>query len=153
MDDRNDASLALSKLLLEQLSPTEIPLVDVLGPTLVEPGHQPAAGDGALGFGVGDVAWLVAVVPTAGVVVDILLDIAKNVTVDYISGPVVAWLGVLTGRQRKSEPRQAPAPLSPDVLARVHQEAYRQGLAVGLEDTRARLMADAVAGTLSMARA
>jgi hypothetical protein len=147
MDQTQDAALGLAALVLDQLSPPEVPLVEVVGPSLLD---GPPDGDGALGFGVQDLPWLVVAVPVSKAAVDVMLGMAKEIAVEQLSRPVSSWVHRLSGIGRREIVVAAAEALPIEVVTRVHAAAYRKALAIGVEETRARLMADAVAGTLSM---
>jgi hypothetical protein len=142
MDERDAVTLGLSAVLLGEVDEEQLPLLDVLGADLVHAKGR-SSDDGSLGFGVADVAWLTAVVPVAGVVVDFLLDVLKDAVKDTLKDRVTAVLGAL-GRRRK-----APDQLPPDVVNRAQDVAFRHARTVGLDEPRARLLAAAVAGSLA----
>ncbi len=144
MDEQ--ASLGLAEVLLGELSPAELELIDDFGPLLLTGGVR---GDGALGFGVDDVAWLSAAVPVAGLVVDQLLDILKDAASDALKDKIKAWLaGLRWQRRAPHNPAPAVVALPPDVAARAAQLAFDHSRTLGLSKARARLLADAVEGAM-----
>lgn len=142
MDERDAVTLGLSAVLLSEVDEAQLPLLDVLGADLLQV-KGPSSGDGSLGFGVAEVAWLTVVVPVAGAVVDFLLDVLKDAVKDTLKDRVAAVLGAL-GR-RKKPPEQLPH----DVVNRAQDVAFRHARTVGLDEPRARLLAAAVAGSLA----
>lgn len=145
MDDRDGAALGVADVLLERLSPEERDLLVVLGPSMVS--ASVPRSDGALGFGVTDMAWLTVVIPVAKPVVDYLLDVAKDVLTDIAKEQLTAWLGSLSGRSPASPPAPPPV-LPPEVASTAGQVAYRHAVALGLDDKRAQVLRDAVIGSL-----
>jgi hypothetical protein len=145
MDDRDGAALGLADVLLERLSPEERDLLAVLGPSMLSAGVPRS--DGALGFGVTDMAWLTVVIPVAKPVIDYLLDVAKDVLTDVAKEQLTAWLGSLSGRSPAS--LAAPPPVLPREAAKTAgQVAYRHAVTLGLDDERAQVLRDAVIGSL-----
>jgi hypothetical protein len=148
VQSQGEAALGLADLLLGQLSPQERALLDVFGPALVENGGNQATGDGALGFGVTDVAWLSVTVPVATAVVSYMADIAKDAAADAAKERLTAWLTSLRLR-RAAPPPSPPPPLPPELASRAGRLAYEHARALGLEEPRARLLGAAVHGSLA----
>ena len=146
MDDRDGAVLGLADVLLERLSPEERDLLAVLGPSMVS-ANVPRS-DGALGFGVTDMAWLTVVIPVAKPVIDYLLDVAKDVLTDVAKEQLTAWLGSLSGPSPASLAAPPPPVLPPEAASTAGQVAYRHAVALGLDDERAQVLRDAVIGSL-----
>src|SRR5690349_4088894 len=142
MDAQGEASLGLADLLLETLSPQEAALLDAFGPALLDHADQRPASDGALGFGVEEMAWWSATVPIASVVVSYMGEVAKDAATDAVKDRLGSWLRALRGRRREVG-RQGEPPLEPlpsDLATKAGQLAYEHALALGLEDARARLL-------------
>lgn len=142
MDERSTVTLGLSAVLLDEVDRAQLPLLDALGEELVEQDGR-SAGDGSLGFGVAEVAWIAAVVPVSKVVVEFLLDVLKDAVKDALKERVTKVLAALGARKK------APEALPQDVVSRAQDVAFRHGLTVGLDESRARLLAAAVAGSLA----
>jgi hypothetical protein len=104
--------------------------------------------DEPLGFGI-DVALLTpAVLAVASAAVQALWDMVS-------SGVAEAVRPNLTDRIRlllRIRPEPVTVSLTPAQAAQVHDVARRQALAVGLDDSRALMLADAVIGSLVVAR-
>ncbi|GAA4603422.1 hypothetical protein BJY16_004609 [Actinoplanes octamycinicus] len=143
--------LALSELVLGQLSPAEVPLVQAVGPRLLSARRrwwQRRPRDGALGIGVDEFAWTVAVLPVANHVVTWLFDQAKEFAGEELGKGARRALDWLSGRDAGAAADHAES--APHLPVRQAIElwwvTYRNGLAVGLDEQKARLLANATAG-------
>lgn len=146
MDERDGSALGFADVLLLQVSPDERDVLDVVGPALVGSDGR-SAPDGALGFGVTEIAWLSVVVPVATPVVDYLLDVARDVLTDVVKERLTSWLAGLRGRSAAS-PAPPPPGVPPATAAEAGEVAYRHARALGLAEDRAALLRDAVTGSL-----
>jgi hypothetical protein len=148
MDDADELALALAERSIEQVSPQERAAVDALGPQLLEAGVTPGK-DGALGFGVGEVALSVASIGAAKAAAEIVIQVLRGFAVDEGKSLLRQLIDRLRGRS--SEP--APSVLGSAELARVRDAAYRHATAIGVDDARAATLADAITGSLATAAA
>jgi hypothetical protein len=106
--------------------------------------------DQPLGFGLDLVLMTPYVLAVATPVVQFLgslaTDIAKDLAKDNAK-PIVH--DVVRRMFRRGPQQQLPVMLTPDQVDRVHEQSYRTGLALGLPDGQARLLADALAGNVN----
>lgn len=147
LDRHREATLGLTRALLVRVSPAEVPLLDVMGSQLID--ARPRRSDGALGFGAEEVAWIAAAVPIATAVSDILLDVVKGAASDLVKD----WATRTLGRFH-NPPADATVSTPSDaavVIERAERAAHEHALALGLDEARARLLSDAVRGSLSAA--
>lgn len=145
-------ALSLSELVLKQVSPAEVPLVEAIGPQILAAGGRRGRTDGALGMGVDEFTWLVAVLPVTNAVVDFLVERAKEVAADEVkqsTTALLAWLREFRGKPAADRATNPPI-LSPDLAVRVREVAYQKSLAGGVDTARARLIADAIVGAVGM---
>jgi hypothetical protein len=153
MTTDDECSLALSEIVLAEVSPVEVPLVEAIGPQLLAVDGRPGR-DGSLGMGVEAFAFAVVVLPVANTVVAWLAEQAKDFATEQVGQQARALLDWLRQRRSTGE-RPAPAAaarpaLAPEVARRVREVALRKSLAAGVDTAKAELIADAVAGALSV---
>lgn len=146
MDERDQAALGFAELLLLQISPAEAALLEVFGPALVEQRGVTTRGDGSLGFGVTEIAWLSASVPVATAVVTFLGEVAKDALAEELKTRLQGWLAAMRARRGSTS---SPPALPTELASRAGEVAYQHALAVGLDESKARLLGAAVHGTLS----
>jgi hypothetical protein len=145
----------VSRDLVASVAPEEMPLFTPLSsayfdaPERLE--RQPK--DDVLGFGVGEV--VVALTPIAlSVVAEVLTylrrELAQTAAKD-VTGAVDGGVRSLFRRfHHDARPAVAPAALSREQLAEVGRLAYDRARAMRLSEPRARLLADAVVGSLAL---
>ncbi|MEU8036898.1 hypothetical protein [Streptosporangium sp. NPDC049078] len=99
-----------------------------------------------LGFGLGEVAVLVT--PVVWLVVD---EAARRIGSEAGGSAAKGTKAILRKLLRKRTPAVVVPALTREQLAEVHQQVVETAMKHGLEDSRARLIADAVAGRLALA--
>ncbi len=146
--DQRDLVVALAALTLERSAPEELA---VLEDTASEYFEDPAAvlspdrRDEPLGFGL-DVALLAPyALAVAAVVVQMVLGAARASAESALKP---AFEGVLR-RLLHARP-EAPPPLDPATAQRLRQVALDRGTALGLDVSRATLLADSLVGALTV---
>jgi hypothetical protein len=149
MDEVDELALALAQRSIDEVSPAERPVIDALGPDLLAAGGEPAR-DGALGFGVGEVALSVAAVGAAKAAAEVVVQILRAVAVEEGKG-IVRWLI----ERLRGDSTAAPAgeALAASDLTRVRDVAFRHAAAIGVDEARAATLADAIVGSLAAATA
>jgi hypothetical protein len=146
MDADASYALSLSKLVLAEISPAEIPLVDAIGPTLLAADGRQRK-DGSLGMGIEAVALAVVVVPVCKTVVLWLFEQLTDQAAEQTGHWTRRLLDRLAGR-RESDGAAQEDDLPPEAIRRIREVAYRRAVAAGVDEPRAGLIADAVAGAI-----
>lgn len=145
-------TLSLSELVLREISPAELPLVEAIGPQILAADGRSGRTDGALGMGIDEFAWVVAVLPVTNAVIDFLVERAKQFAADEVSQRTTALLEWFREARSKPAKQSATAPpiLSPDLAVQVRDIAYQKSLAGGVDAVRAGVIADAIAGAVGL---
>jgi hypothetical protein len=131
----------LSRRVVTIIAPSELPLFDQTwdalgGRNRSRPHREP------LGFGLPGVDEMLVTAIVSGVVTTVLMDVGKDVG---------SWTGRLIGRLRR-RPRElpeGPPPLPPARLAEIRKVAYRKARRMGMSQTQADALADAVVSELA----
>jgi hypothetical protein len=142
-----DYALSLSKLVLAEVSPAEIPLVDAIGPTLIAADGRQRK-DGSLGMGIEAVALAVVVVPVCKAVVLWLFEQLTDQAAEQAGHWTRRLLDRLAGR-REPDLNVREDELPPEAIRRIREIAYRRAVVAGVDEPRAGLIADAVAGAIA----
>ncbi|MBW3634525.1 MAG: hypothetical protein KY456_16020 [Chloroflexi bacterium] len=149
---RDEMTLELAKNALSAVSPEELPLIDSVGSELLCSVDAGGGDDGSLGFGGAEIVMSTAVLFVSRAVVDMLLDATKSVITEEASGFLRRLARFI--RLRRAAPggevTERPA-LSREHIEQVRGLAYERAVAVGVDTTRASLLADAMAGSFSTA--
>lgn len=144
-----ESSLALSELVLADLSPAELPLIEAIGPQLLA--ASGSRRDGSLGMGVDEFTWAVAVLPVATSVVEWLMEQARDFAADEVGRRTKALLEWFRSQREIGRETAAPPPTLPlEAAQRVREVAYQKALAAGVEEARASLIAEAIAGVIGV---
>ncbi len=152
MVDR-ELAFELTRVGILAVEPSEVEVLDALGPDFVDASRAVRSGDGALGFDVGQISVAVVSASVAGVMVEYLREVVRGYAVD--EGKDV-FERLLIKLRRRGEPpaddgdgsAHLTDPLPPEHLAAVRQLAFDHARALGLGERRATMLADAVAGGL-----
>jgi hypothetical protein len=148
VDDLAEATLALSTLVLADVSPDEVALVDAVGPELLEAADAGPGNDGALGFGGVETVFAMVVITVSKHVLTYLGEVVHDFAVDqggnWLKRCVTAWQ-----KKRAGDAVEAPL-LSADEVARVRDVAFNSARTFGVDENRARLLADAMGGALGL---
>lgn len=130
----------LGRRLVERLAPEELPLFDRTWELLRRPRRRRAPREEPLGFGIPDVDALLVTAVVSGVVSTVLADLAR----DAGSWSVRFWWRL---RRRR---RPAPAaPLEAARLVQIHEIARDRAVGLGMAETDALALADAVVSELA----
>jgi hypothetical protein len=153
VDERDDLTLELARKAVTAVSPDELPLIDAVGPELLQAADSGKGSDGSLGFGVAEIAMSTAAMLASRVVVDFLvMEVAKGVIVDEASGWLRRAARSIGGRREAAEPAKVDPPvLEREQVAHARSLAYARAIAVGVDEARAALLADAIAGSFQVA--
>jgi hypothetical protein len=141
--------LALSALVLDRVSPAEVPLVQAIGPQMLAARRRRRRPrDGALGLGVDEFAWTIAVLPVANNVVTWLLEQARDFATEEFGRGARTVLDWLRGRKAATGAAdlESTPQLSPRVAAELWKVTYRNCIDAGVDESKARLIANATAG-------
>jgi hypothetical protein len=151
VDDLDEVTLALSGLVLDQLEPSEAQLLDAVGPELLQSVDAGPGRDGSLGFGGLEIIFAFVVIKISREVLrrvlDVLLEGASKVAGDQLGDVMKQLLAALKSKRRGVTP-EATVALSGDEVGRVREVAFSSAVKLGLDETRARLLADAMGGAL-----
>jgi hypothetical protein len=146
MDQLDELTLELSESVLLDVSPDEAPLVEAMGPELLAAADAGQGDDGSLGLGVEVTVLAVVAVAVAKAVVEVVRDILVDQTSSWLTKR-------LEERRRKKQGAAAPPPaalLSPDAAARVRTVALERAVTLGLDQPKAALLAESIAGALGL---
>lgn len=139
-------------------------MVDALGLEFVEAASAPHGGDGALGFDVASLSMAVAASSCAVLVKDYLLELAKAAATELgkslaaEQGPnLIKGLVKALRRKRgaeiekdKAKPTAPAVQLDPAEITEVRKRALAHAQRIGLDEAKATLLADALAGSLAV---
>lgn len=152
MDDRDDLTLELAKDALAVVSPDEMQLIDAVGPELLQSVDAGGRGDGSLGFGFAEVAMSTAALYASRAVVEMLVEIGRDVAKDEAKGFLRKAAGAIRARRSKQvDAQEMQEPLPTQYITGARQQAYDRAIAVGLDEGRASLLADAISESLRTA--
>ena len=136
----DELTIEFARELVARADPTELPVLDAMAPELLRRGASvEARRDGTLGFGTELLALASVAVPVAQVVGTFLLGVATSVAADEVSD----------GIRKRFRRTDAAAPLPAEVVDRAYALALERSRMIGLDESRARLLADAVSGALT----
>jgi len=160
MQRADELSFELTRAVLEQVSPEEVPMVDALGLEFVEAASAPHGGDGALGFDVASLSMAVAASSCAVLVKDYLIELAKAAATELgkslaaEQGPnLIKSLVKALRRKRgaeKDKPPTTAVQLDPAEISEVRKRAFAHAQRIGMDEAKATLLADALAGSLAV---
>jgi hypothetical protein len=141
----DELTIGLARATVEQASPAELPLFDLIAAGYRTGGmRSDARGDGAIGFGADVVTTAVAAIPVASVVGAIL----QAAAVELAENGVVAGVKALIGRRGQGDGEEVVA-LPPSVVKRARDAALEQARLLGMPLDQATLLANAVGGVLA----
>jgi hypothetical protein len=143
MSDNNEA-LSLALIILDDIAPEEVPVLEALGPDLARSDALISSSDGALGFGVEEFAWSVVALPVSKAVVSFLVDQAKEAVSDSIKEQTKELLERWKARGAHDTKAVANLSIPSEMPEQVRDVAYRHGITIGLLPEQAALLADAV---------
>jgi hypothetical protein len=149
MAEQDDLTLELAREGLAAISPEELPLLDALGPELVASADEPNRGDGALGFGGIEIVLASVVVSVAKVVVDVIVEAAQKYAAEEGTGLVHRLVQFFRSRHDDAEATPKPV-LDPAELARAREVAHQRAVDLGVDETKASVLADAIVGALAL---
>ena len=149
MEDFDDATLALSALVLADVSPDDVPLLDAVGPELLVAADAGPGKDGALGFGGVDAVLAMVVITVSKHVLAYVGEVAKHFAVEQ-GGNWLKRLASALHKRRAGDATVAVPELSADELARVRAVAFTSACRLGVDESRAQLLADAMSGALGL---
>lgn len=150
--------LDLSRHIVSEVAPQELPLFRPIGEAFLQNPHRPPqdhkSGDEMLGFGVGEPTVLLTVVilPVMGSVVKYLATEVTTSLKDQSSDAINETIKNLFKpfRTAGQEQETLPPPLSREQLQQVHQLAAEKARQFDLPEAQARLLADAITGSLAL---
>jgi hypothetical protein len=152
----DELSFELTRAVLTQISPDEVPMVDALGLEFVEAASAPHGGDGALGFDVESLSYAVAASSCAVLVKDYLIELAKAAATELgkslasEQGPsLVKALRRKRGAEKDKQPTSS-VHLDPAEINEVRKRAFAHAQRIGMDEAKATLLADALAGSLAV---
>ncbi len=147
--EHHELSVELARRALHRANPDELDLFDDLAAEyFADPraALQPAHRDETLGFGLDLTLLTPYLLAVAGFVVPLLNDMLTDVAKQQGSALVGSWVGRLFRR----EPEAGPVRLSVEQARHVQAVAFQQALRAGLDDGRARLVADSIVGAVTV---
>ncbi|WP_345206751.1 hypothetical protein [Fodinibacter luteus] len=154
--DEQDLVRLLAHQVVQVTAPEELLVFDETAEEYFADPHGVLAATGrdeAVGFGV-DMALLTPyILAVATPVIQLLASMVGDALKKEGQPSVHAFVRRLLRRDEGTQPAPAaarPEPLTPDQLARVRQVATERGRAVGLPQDQADLLADAIAGGISV---
>lgn len=140
----DELTLELARELVARADPDELPMLEAIAPTALEQGVElRERSDGTLGFGVELVTIASISLPVAKAVGGFLVGVLSAGLADAVSS------GLTTEARKRFKRRQEAPPPSPEVVERARKLAFEHSRTLGLDDSRASLLADAVAGCLT----
>lgn len=156
MNDEHDLTTELAAAVVERVSPDELPIFDdVAEEYFRDPARALADNrrDEPLGFGldlalVGPYALAIAVpvVQLLGSIAqDLIKDLAKDAAEPHLRDLVRRMLTRRTGRRASGA---LPVTLTPAQVLKVQNTSFRTATSLGLPDEQARLLSDAIVGSL-----
>lgn len=155
--DDQDLVTELARTVIGRVAPDELAVLPIVAQDyFADPDGtlDPRDRDHPLGFGLDLVLLSPYVLAVATPVVQFLgslaTDIAKDLAKDLAKDNAKPIVHDIVRRMfHRGLQQQAPVMLTPDQVDRVHEHSYRTGLALGLADGQARLLADALAGNIN----
>jgi hypothetical protein len=161
MDQHGEADrqlvVDLAAAVLNRTAPEEVVLLDETSQEYFEnPAAvlDPAQRDESVGFGVE----LALLTPYVLAIVTPVINFLLNIAVDAVKGEVrpniVAWVRRVIRKSPDEPANQAgsPAALTPEQVRTVREIAYQRARDIGVDETQANLLADAVAGGVLVAQ-
>lgn len=144
----DELTLELSRAVIEQVSPQELPVFEAIAAGYVQEGMTALPrSDGPLGFGVDVLPLSVVIIPVAQAVGQMLIAALGALTAEAALREVK---DLLKKRFRKDSSPELAIP--PKVVEDARAAALAQARAFGLADDQATLLANAVAGSFLPAR-
>src|SRR3712207_6065400 len=148
--EHRDLVRSFGESLVEQLEPDELAVFDETAEEYFEDPQavlDPRRRDEAVGFGIDAELVTPIVLAVAGPVVEYLTAVVVEATGEGIKPTLVRMVRRLLRLQDSGEaPAPEPPELTQEQVEHVRSIAYARACDVGLEEGRARLLADAVAG-------
>ncbi|AQA04954.1 hypothetical protein BVC93_23945 [Mycobacterium sp. MS1601] len=149
MKRADELSFELARAAVAQLSPAELPVLDGLGIEFVEASSAPTGGDGALGFDVTQLTFAVVASQCAVASASVVAEFFKAAAGESGTSLAKALASrIKQRRQSASAVPKPPVPLDPALLMEVRKRAFEQARQSGLDESAAKLMADALVGSL-----
>jgi hypothetical protein len=152
-----DLVITLSRAVVQQLAPEELPLFRVASQAyLRNPQCVPAAGeakDDMLGFGPGEAVALLTpvVLPVAAAVISFLIDeVGKALRSQSAATVQAAVTRLFQGAAAQNGSGERPPALTPEQFAQVRAVAFKKARLLGLSESRAKLLADAITGGVAV---
>ena len=140
--ERDELTRELARLALHRAAPDELVIFDDLAVEYFADPHaalRPQDRDETLGFGLDLTLLTPYVLAVAGFVLPLLNDVVTEVATQQGN----AWVGRLIRREPE------PVQLSQEQARRVQVVAFEQARRAGLDDNRARLVADSIVGAVA----
>jgi hypothetical protein len=140
----DELTIEFARELVARADPDEVAMLDAIAPAALSQGAElRERSDGSLGFGIELVSLASIALPVAKAVGTFLLTLLSAGAVDAVSKG-------LTDQVRSWFKRGADAePLPAEVVDKARKVAFEHSITLGLEDSQATLLADAVAGALT----
>jgi hypothetical protein len=149
-DEQRDLVQGLAETVVEQLEPDELAVFEETAEEYFEDPRavlDPKRRDEAVGFGIDAELLTPIVLAVATPVVQYLADLVVEASGEGVKPTLVRLLRRML-RLKDADPAPAPEPpqLTQEQVDHVRDVAFARARDVGLEESRARLLADAVAG-------
>ena len=145
----DELSFELARAMLEAVGPDELPLLDALGVDFVQAASAGSSGDGALGFDVSQLSMALV----AGSVAAISTDQIVEMTIKQGADGVKELVKYLKRRRSESGSKNngddTAVVLAANEITEVRKHAYQHACGLGLSKSKANLLADALAGSLT----
>jgi hypothetical protein len=152
VDELDEATLALSALVLGEVSPEEVPLIDAIGPDLLQAAEAGPGSDGALGFGGLETVLAMVVIAVSKEVLQYVGDVVHAVAVEHGGSWIKRLVTALNNKRHGDEGAAVPL-LSAEEVVRVREVAFTSAVNLGVDASQARVLADAMGGALGFAPA
>lgn len=147
--ERDDLTRELGRLAVHRAAPDELAIFDDLAVEYFadpQAALRPPNRDETLGFGLDLTLLTPYVLAVIAYVLPLLNDMLSEAAKEQGSALIGSWLGHLIRR----EPRPAAVGLSVEQARQVQAVAFEQARRAGLDDGRARLVADSIVGAVTV---
>jgi hypothetical protein len=147
--ERDDLARELARLALDRAAPDELAIFDDLAAEYFadpQAALHPPDRDETLGFGLDLTLLTPYVLAVVGYVLPLLNDMVSEAAKEQGTALIGSWLG----RVIRREPRAAAVRLSVEQARQVQAVAFDQARRAGLDDGRARLVADSIVGAVTV---
>lgn len=140
----DELTLELARELVARADPDELPMLEAIAPVALSEGTElRGRSDGSLGFGIELVTIASISLPVAQAIGGFLVTVLSAGAADAVSE------GVTTEVRKRFKRRTDATPPPADVVNKARKVAFEHSKTLGLDEGRATLLADAVAGALT----